>query len=217
MTDCWEKLDLATVVSSTSSCRACREKDTVLSSHSILAPWPYSSAWWQPIERPLQIDVYVLTVAPVRIEDCCELSVDCHQTIDNKLAQAEDFSDKCPVYRTKILCLLQQEKQQDAQNLILAVLEVLGHPFPKWFLKIDLLREFLKARKKLKRPYWICRKSTKNESTFVQSFWKGFFSYPSWGGDPEYFSAILLFASWCLNAAVSHGRSPSSMDWRMRR
>jgi len=192
MSDRWEKLDLAELNFQAAELAA--QKSSFFPAIEYLKqglqqlghdPWNDRSSL-----------MYKLSVALLRIEYCCGLSANCIQTADDVLAHAKDFEDKCPVYHTKILCLLQQEKQQEAQNLTIAVLKELGQDFPRRFLMLHVIRDFLRARKSLKglsdEEIISIPEVDEERLNKVAGFLERLLELSFLGGDPEYFFLAML-------------------------
>ena len=146
ITDRWEKLDLAELNFQAAELAAKKSSffpaiEYVQHGLSQLGDNPWEENY---------NEMYKLSVALVRIEYCCGLCADCIKTADDVLAHAKDINDRCPVYHAKVLCLVQQEKAREAQNLVLAALEELEMPFPRRFLNFHLLCNILQTDKKMK-------------------------------------------------------------------
>eukprot|EP00977_Amphora_coffeiformis_P003314 scaffold614_cov163-Amphora_coffeaeformis.AAC.7 len=72
-----------------------------------------------------------LTVALTRIQFCCGMYDTCLETADEVIKHGKSFADKKPIYHTKLLALLYEERQEEATDLCLSVLDSLGIHFPR--------------------------------------------------------------------------------------
>ena len=153
--------------------------------------------------------MHKLSVALVRIEYCCGLSADCISTADDILTHAKNFRDKCPVYHTKVLCLLQQEKVKAAEDLVLSVLEELGLRFPRRFLNYFMIRDILKTNKKSKKLSVDDIKKMKEVSeenlNMCADFLERLVELAFLGGDVQYFFMAIARG---FSLILQHGRFP---------
>ena len=187
ITDSWERLDLAEL--NFQAAQLAAKKSSFFPAIDYL-----HQGLHQLRENPWEnhyVLMYKLSVALVRIEYCCGLSADCIKTADDILAHTQDFREKCPVYHTKILCLLQQEKQREAQQLNLAILDELGQPLPKRLLMVHVVRVYLKVQRMLKglsdEDILNIPEVDDEQLNMCAEFLERLLEHSFLGGDPEYF------------------------------
>jgi predicted ATPase len=79
-----------------------------------------------------------LTAALTRIQFCCGLYDTCVVTADQVISNAKSFAQKRPVYHTKIMALLQNERQNEASEVVLTILDTLGAKLPRKFVLVKV-------------------------------------------------------------------------------
>lgn len=72
-----------------------------------------------------------LTVALTRIQFCCGMYDACLESAQQVIDNSQSFAEKRPVYHTCLLALLQEERQKDATDTALSILNDLGVKFPR--------------------------------------------------------------------------------------
>ena len=140
--DTWEKLDLADLNYHAAELAAKRA-----SFHSSMEYLQAGrshldeNSWHEHYQITLK-----LTVALTRMQYCCGLFGECIESADRVVEHAKTFLDKQPVVHTKILCLLQQERQYEATILTLDIMDHLGQPFPRRLLLYNAWRSYQKSK-----------------------------------------------------------------------
>ena len=81
----------------------------------------------------------------MRMDYCCGRIDDSVKVANEILANARHFDDKKMACHIKVLWLMQNEMIDDALDLILSVLEELGAPIPRRFLRIHRLVDWIRT------------------------------------------------------------------------
>ena len=91
-----------------------------------------------------------LTVALTRIQFCCGMYDTCLETADEVIKHGKSFADKKPIYHTKLLALLYEERQKEATELCLSILDSLDINFPRKFVLIKAHAQHAAIDKRLR-------------------------------------------------------------------
>ncbi|CAB9518329.1 Transcriptional regulator [Seminavis robusta] len=102
-------------------------------------------AWRRHYDRTLRF-----CVALTRMQYSCGLLDECWETGGGVIAHAKSFDDKSKIYHTQVLCLMQQGRMNEAMELVLDVLDVMGRPVPRKMVIYRVFQEYRKAQKFLK-------------------------------------------------------------------
>jgi len=148
MTDEWERLDLAELNYQAAELAAKKASfypsiDHLESGIRILDNGG-EKAWTDHYQLILK-----LTVALTRMQYSCGLFKECIQSASKVVANAKQFEEKVPVLHSKILCLLQQERQDEAATMLLEILDYLGINIPRHFLLAHVIHRFVKCKRML--------------------------------------------------------------------
>jgi hypothetical protein len=98
--------------------------------------------WTEQYDRALKFHVPL-----ARMQFSCGLIEDCWITSDAVIQNGRDIKDVELIHRTRILCLLQNNLLDDALDLVLDVLDVMGESVPRKFVMIHAIRGVMQARK----------------------------------------------------------------------
>lgn len=91
-----------------------------------------------------------LSVALTRIKYCSGLHSECLEVADEVIKRGRTFLDKRAIFHTKLQCLMQTGRMDEASELCLSILSDLGSPFPKRLVWAKSLRESKKMLQRLK-------------------------------------------------------------------
>jgi len=85
--------------------------------------------------------------ALTRVQYACGLLRDSWYTSDFIIRQGKTFQDQRLAYHTRILCLIQEQKMDDALSLLLDCFELLGRPMPRRFVMLHGMSDYMTVRK----------------------------------------------------------------------
>lgn len=103
------------------------------------------AGWAEQYDRSLKFHV-----ALARMQYSCGLLEDCWTTSDAVVQNGRTFQDTELIHRTRVLCLLQNDMLDDALELVLHVLDLMGEPVPRKFIMMHAIRGVIRARNFLK-------------------------------------------------------------------
>lgn len=101
-----------------------------------------STAWERHYDLTLKF-----TIALTRMQYSCGLLQECWATSEAVIQHGKTFADKDRMYHTRLLCLTQQERHDEALELALQVFEMLDKPWPRQHVVFHAWREHRKARR----------------------------------------------------------------------
>lgn len=101
--------------------------------------------WTEQYDRTLKFHV-----ALARMQYSCGLLEDCWTTSDDVVRNGRHFNDTELIHRTRVLCLLQNDMLDDALDLVLDVLDMMGESAPRKFIMMHAVRGVIRARNFLK-------------------------------------------------------------------
>ncbi|KAG7359392.1 AAA ATPase domain containing protein [Nitzschia inconspicua] len=99
------------------------------------------AGWSEQYDRTLKFHV-----ALARMQYSCGLLEDCWTTSDAVVRNGRNFKDTELIHRTRVLCLLQNDMLDNALDLVLDVLEMMGEAAPRKFVMIHGIRGVIRAR-----------------------------------------------------------------------
>ena len=143
ITDEWELIDLADL--NFRSAELAARKTSFLSAVEYLEEGmkhiDNAKGWDKHYKRCLRF-----SVALSRMQLSCGLSDDSWKTSDAVIANAKSVSDASEVYRTRFLYLLQHNLLNEALEMVIHVLRMLGEYVPRRFVLCHAIRQLAKAR-----------------------------------------------------------------------
>lgn len=98
-----------------------------------------------PWQHCPDIMLQILTALARALYSCGRI-VEAIAAADEVLAHARSLQEKNTVAHAKLLCLIQQGDCKQAIDMVLSALAELGFPFPRRFLKLQVLRYFMRAK-----------------------------------------------------------------------
>jgi predicted ATPase len=101
--------------------------------------------WQDQYDRTLQFHV-----ALARMLYSCGMLDECWNTTESVIQNGKSFHDTSLMYRTRVLCMLQNDRLDDALELVLDVLDIMGESAPRKFVMMHAIRGVVKARRFLK-------------------------------------------------------------------
>eukprot|EP00529_Nitzschia_sp_RCC80_P007029 CAMPEP_0113505480 /NCGR_PEP_ID=MMETSP0014_2-20120614/35344_1 /TAXON_ID=2857 /ORGANISM="Nitzschia sp." /LENGTH=1456 /DNA_ID=CAMNT_0000400805 /DNA_START=187 /DNA_END=4558 /DNA_ORIENTATION=- /assembly_acc=CAM_ASM_000159 len=141
ITDQWERLDVAELNFQAAEVAA-RKASFATSSYYMYSGLSVlgENAWTDYYDLTLK-----MTTAYTRAQFSCGEFDECISSADEVISYGKEWSHKRDMYHTKMLCLLQQKRIDEGLKLGRYIMDILGHPLPKRFLELHLIRDFLKV------------------------------------------------------------------------
>jgi hypothetical protein len=90
-----------------------------------------------------------LTAALTRIQFCCGMYEACLESAQQVINNSHTFAETKPVYHTRLLALLHEERQKEATDTALSILDKLGVKFPRKFLLVKAYVQYAAIDRKL--------------------------------------------------------------------
>ena len=87
-----------------------------------------------------------MTTAYTMAQFACGEFNECISSADEVVAHGKEWSHKSEMYHIKLRCLLQLKRIEEGLELGRNIMALLGHPLPKRFLELHLIRDFLKVK-----------------------------------------------------------------------